>query len=232
MLEYNYARYSLDAYEIGKFPGPRPGEMASDFTLYTVQGKEVRLADLKGKWLVLETGSYTCPMYVSNARSMNSLKAKFPDVEFLLVYVREAHPGSRIGAHTDMGNKTGLARKTQAASTETREILIDDVAGTMHRAYGAFPNLVYVIDPEGRVAYRLDWSSAKMVETFLRNRETINTVDHRAIWGTPPWIMVPICLRGGWNAVWDLAVAMPPIIWGHLKADVADFIKRHSGKKS
>lgn len=231
MLEYNYARYSLDAYEIGKFPGPKPGEMASDFTLHTMAGKEVRLADLKGKWVVLETGSYTCPMYVSNARSMNALKDKLPDVEFLVVYVREAHPGSRIGPHTDMEGKTGLARKTQAASKETRDILIDDVVGTMHRAYGAFPNLSYVINPEGRVVYRLDWSSAKMIEAFLRNRETVNTVDHRQIWGTPPWIMVPICLRGGWNAVWDLAIAVPPIIWGHLKADAAHILKRRSAKK-
>ena len=232
MLEYNYARYSLDAYEIGKFPGPKPGEMAADFVLHTMAGEEVRLADLKGRWIVLETGSYTCPMYVSNARSMIALKAKFPDVEFLLVYVREAHPGSRIGSHTDMEDKTALARKTQAASKETRDILIDDVPGTMHRAYGAFPNLVYVINPEGRVVYRLDWSSAKMVEAFLRNRDSIKPVDHRAIWGTPPWIMVPICLRGGWNAVWDLAVAMPPIIWGHIKADVADAFRRRSVKKS
>ena len=154
MLEYNYARYKLEAYELGAFPGPKAGEMAADFTLHTMEGKEVRLADLKGKWVVLETGSYTCPMYVSNARSMNALKTKFPDVEFLVVYVREAHPGSRIGPHTGMENKTGLARKTQAASKETREFLIDDVAGTMHRAYGAFPNLSYVINPEGRVVYR------------------------------------------------------------------------------
>ena len=231
MLEYNYARYSLDAYEIGKFPGPKPGEMAADFTLHTMEGKDVRLADLKGKWVVLETGSYTCPMYTSNARSMNALKPRFPDVEFILVYVREAHPGSRIGPHTGMENKTELAKKTQDVNKETREILIDDVPGTMHRAYGAFPNLVYVINPEGRVVYRLDWSSTKMVEAFLRDRERIDTADHRAIWGTPPWIMVPICLRGGWNAVWDLAIAMPPIIWGHLKTDVADFFKRRSGKK-
>ncbi len=232
MLEYNYARYSLDAYVIGKFSGPKPGEMAADFVLHTMAGKDVRLADLKGKWVVLETASYTCPMYTHNAQPMNALKAKFPDVEFLLVYVREAHPGSRLGPHTDMENKTALAKKTQAANKETREILIDDVAGSMHRAYGAFPNLVYVIDPEGRVVYRLDWSSAKMVEAFLRHRETINTADHRRIWGTPPWIMVPICLRGGWNAVWDLAIAMPPIIRGHIKADVADFLKRRRQKTS
>ncbi len=230
-MDYNYARYSLEAYELGKFPGPKPGEMAPDFTLHTMEGKEVRLADLKGKWVVLETGSYTCPMYVLNAPSMNALKPKFPDVEFLLVYVREAHPGSRIGPHTDMETKAELAKKLGAAPKETREILIDDVPGTMHRAYGAFPNLVYVLNPEGRVVYRLDWSSAKRVEAFLRNRDTINTDDHRQIWTAPPWIMVPVCLRGGWNAVWDLAIETPTIIWGHIKVDVAHFLKRRSAKK-
>lgn len=232
MLEYNYARYSLDAYEIGKFDGPKPGEMAADFTLHTMDGKEVKLADLKGKWVVLETGSYTCPMYTSNSRSMNALKPRFPEVEFLLVYVREAHPGSRIGPHTGLENKTELARKTIAASRETREVLIDDIPGTMHRAYGSFPNLVYVIDPEGRVAFRLDWSQTKRVEEFLRNRDSRDMADHRQIWGTPPWIMVPICLRGGWNAVWDLAIATPTIIWSHVKVDFAHFLRRRSRPKS
>ena len=131
-----------------------------------------------------------------------------------------------------MDEKIQLAQRTKDTShKETRKFLVDDVEGTMHRAYGAFPNLVYVINPEGRIAYRLDWSTATTVEAALRNRDKINEVGHRWIWGTPPWILVPICLRGGWNAVWDLGIATPTIIWWHLKADIADLFRRRAAKK-
>ena len=205
--------------------------MAADFTLREMDGTEVRLSDLKGKWVVLETGSYTCPMYTSNVNSMNALKEKFPDVEFIVVYVREAHPGSRIAPHATQDEKMEFAQRTKDASPkETRRFLVDDVEGTMHRAYGAFPNLVYVINPEGRIVYRLDWSTAKHVEAVLRNRDKINQEDHRMIWSAPPWIMVPVCLRGGWNAVWDLAIETPTIMWVHLKTDIAKLFGRRAAK--
>ena len=33
-----------------------------DYTLTDLDGNEVSLADYKGKWLVIESGSLTCPM--------------------------------------------------------------------------------------------------------------------------------------------------------------------------
>ena len=89
----------MSEYDLGKFPGPKAGEPAVDFTLSTPDGKEVKLEDYKGKWVVIETGSITCSMYVKNVGGFAKLRQKYPDVEFLLVYVREAHPGSRLGAH-------------------------------------------------------------------------------------------------------------------------------------
>ena len=37
----------------------------------------------------------------------------------------------------------------------------------MHRAYGLMPNMTWVIDRGGRVAYKADWTSATNVEAFL-----------------------------------------------------------------
>ena len=45
---YNYARYKMSEYDLGKFPGPRAGELAVDFTLSTPDGKEVKLENYKG----------------------------------------------------------------------------------------------------------------------------------------------------------------------------------------
>lgn len=41
-----------------------------------------------------------------------------------------------------------------------RPMLVDDLEGTVHRAYGALPNMAYVIDRGGRIAYKADWTHA------------------------------------------------------------------------
>jgi hypothetical protein len=49
----------------------------------------------------------------------------------------------------------------------SRDILVDDLAGTVHRAYGLMPNMTWVIDRGGRVVYKANWTSAANVEAFL-----------------------------------------------------------------
>ena len=91
----------------------------------------------------------------------------------------------------------------------------------MHQAYGAFPNMAYVIDPDGRVVYRCDWAFAHLIEGVLKNRPNLNPAERKQIITAAPWIMIPVCLKGGWDALWDLVIALPGILWGHLKVDVA-----------
>ena len=44
---------------------------------------------------------------------------------------------------------------------------MDDLDGTVHRAYGLMPNMTWVIGRGGRVAYKANWTSAANVEAFL-----------------------------------------------------------------
>jgi hypothetical protein len=48
-----------------------------------------------------------------------------------------------------------------------RPILVDDLDGTAHRAYGLLPNMTWVIGRGGRILYRADWTSAANVASFL-----------------------------------------------------------------
>ena len=64
------------------------------YTLTDLNGNAVNLEDYKGKWLVIESGSLTCPMYVKRKALLEN-QGKHPDVEWLVVYVREAHPGEK-----------------------------------------------------------------------------------------------------------------------------------------
>jgi len=226
---YNYTRYKMSEYDLGKFPGPKAGEQAVDFRLTTPDGKEVTLEDYKGKWVVIETGSITCSMYVKNVGGFAKLREKYPDVEFLLVYVREAHPGSRLGPHTSDEEKRKMSLDMMEIYNDTRQVLVDDLGGSMHHLYGALPNMVYVINPEGKVIYRCDWSFPKNVDKVLQNRDKIHTDEHVQIITAAPWIMIPTVLRGGWDALWDISIALPMIIWAHLKADWANFKKKMSG---
>ena len=228
---YNYKRYKMSEYDLSSFNGPKAGEPASNFAVRTPEGREVSLDDYKGKWVVLETGSITCSMYVKNVKGFARLKDKYPDVEFLLVYVREAHPGSRLGPHESDEQKLELATEMMEIYKDPRTVLVDDLQGTMHHQYGTLPNMIYVINPDGKVIYRCDWSFPKNVEKVLQNRDRLHTREHIQIITAAPWIMFPVVLRGGWDAVWDLLAALPMITWAHIKFDLSRLKAKLSGPK-
>lgn len=229
---YNYARYKPSHYDLGAFAGPRAGETAPDFAFKTMAGDLVKLSDYRGRWLVLETGSYTCPMFVRNIAPMQKLSHEFADVEFLVVYVREAHPGARTGPHETFDDKVDLAQRQKASTPDARDFLIDSVDGDAHRAMGAFPNLVYVVDPDGRVVYRCNWSYPNRVREVLAERGRLHTLEHAMTLGAAPWIMLPVTLRGGWDAFWDLAIVVPGMAWAHLKVDIAHLVRRARERRS
>lgn len=173
-MPYNYGRFHPAHFTERSFSGPEPGQKAPGFAAETLDGEHVRLHDLPGKRVVLESGSITCPVFTSNILSMNGLSRAFPDVEFLVLYSREAHPGQKIGPHTSFDEKRTCAQRLREEFPEQRTILIDDTEGTVHRRYGPFPNFVYVLDPDGTVRYRSRWNDPQMVERVLQEDSSSN----------------------------------------------------------
>jgi hypothetical protein len=51
-----------------------------------------------------------------------------------------------------------------------RPILVDDVEGTVHSAYGRMPNMSWVLDRGGTILYKAEWTSAARVDDFLERR--------------------------------------------------------------
>ena len=92
--------------------------------------------------------------------------------EFFIVYVREAHPGENFPHHTSFEQKLAHARKLRELDKVILPILVDDLDGTVHRAYGLRPNMVYLIDRDGVIAYKSDWTDAHeldgMCESLIR----------------------------------------------------------------
>lgn len=85
----------------------------------------------------------------------------------MFIYTRGAHPGEDVPPHVSFDRKLANARLLHDETGISRPILVDDLAGTVHRRYGSMPNMTWVIDHGGRVASRTSWTSAANVEAFL-----------------------------------------------------------------
>jgi len=85
----------------------------------------------------------------------------------VFIYTREAHPGENVPCHESFERKLASAKLLPEEAGIGRDILVDDLDGTVHRAYGLMPNMTWVIGRGGRVAYKANWTSAANVEAFL-----------------------------------------------------------------
>ncbi len=151
--------------------GPEPGEQAPDFQLRDLDGNKVRLSDFEGeKNVVLTFGSATCPFTASSIGRLNDLYSDYEDddnVEFLFVYIREAHPGEKLPAHHSLEDKVHAAEVFRDEEDVEMPILIDDLDGKVHKKYGKMPNATFLIDKSGRVAFRSLWSKVNSLSVAL-----------------------------------------------------------------
>jgi len=129
---------------------PLPGQPAPAFTLTDLDGRKVSLADLKGKYVVLEWTNPGCPFVQKHYDSgnMQSLQKRFTGEGVQWIVINSTSP-----AHSDYlkpaEQKAWLARQGAAASVAAL-----DADGRIGRAYAAkvTPHM-YVIDPGGALVY-------------------------------------------------------------------------------
>ncbi len=130
--------------------GVRLGEPAPDFEGTDTGGKVHRLADYRGKVLVLEWTNHDCPFvrkhYGSGNMQTQQREAAAKGVVWLsVISSAPGHQGHVSRAEADM-----LTRSRNAAP----QAVILDPTGTIGRAYDArtTPHM-YIIDEAGRLAY-------------------------------------------------------------------------------
>ncbi len=87
-------------------------------------------------------------------------------VEFLAIYVREAHPvegwrmpsndkvGITIKQPRNQGERTDVAQQCCTALQMTMPLLVDAIDDRVGHAYSGMPDRLYIIDRNGRVAYK------------------------------------------------------------------------------
>jgi peroxiredoxin len=189
---YNYEHFSRDLFHDlaqSSFAGPSPGERAPDFKAVSLDGESIRLSDFaKKKNVLLVFGSATCPMTATSISGINQLYDQFrgDEIEFLFIYVREAHPGEVIPAHRSTREKIEAARLLRDEEDMQMPILVDDLRGTIHRKYSKLPNPSFLIDKSGRVAFLSLWSKPETlgaaVEELLDVQQE-RRVDHAIVHG-------------------------------------------------
>ena len=129
---------------------PQPGQPAPAFTLNDLDGRKVSLADLKGKYVVLEWTNPSCPFVQKHYSSgnMQSLQKRFAGegVQWIVINSTAAsHP-----EYLKPAEQKAWLQKQGAAAT----IAALDAEGRVGRAYAAkvTPHM-YLIDPNGVLVY-------------------------------------------------------------------------------
>src|SRR5688572_16825356 len=125
--------------------GAAIGKPAPDFTLKDQTGKEVKLAEFKGKVVVLEWYNPNCPVTVKHhvdTPTMKNTFNKYKDKGVVWLAIC-SQSGSSVETNAAGAKKLGTVTP-----------VLDDSAGKVGRAYGATntPHM-FIIDKNGVLAY-------------------------------------------------------------------------------
>lgn len=156
----------------GKLPVnlPEPGMMAPDFELTAPdKSRKIKLSSFRGqKPVVLIFGCLSCGNYRTYSETLESMYRQYrEEVEFLRIYVREAHPaGDRAPTATNakagllIAQPTTLDERCQLADRCAKDLhidtpfVVDGLDNRVGQAYGGWPDRLYLIDVNGQVAYQ------------------------------------------------------------------------------
>ncbi|MGD1840671.1 MAG: deiodinase-like protein [Thermonemataceae bacterium] len=198
-----------------KFKGLNKGREIVDYELTTLIGEKKKISDFLDKPLVLEVGSISCPMYAMHVSPMQEVVEEYPQFNFIVLYVREAHPAGKITAHKNLGEKLEMAQETTQFYGEQRTILVDDLDGQAHKMYGLMPNSIYIIDTNGIILFSKAWNNANYLKPVLDNILHNKSTDHLKFGREQPsfYHLFRTFRKTGYKALFDFIIQAPLLLW-------------------
>jgi peroxiredoxin len=128
------------------------GQNAPDFTAKDTAGKAVKLADFKGKHVVLEWVNPNCPFvkkhYEASANMQDTQKEVLAKKDTIWLAINSTNT-----SHQDYMTPAALDAWMKARTAKTTAVLMDE-SGAIGKSYGAktTPHM-YIIDPKGTLVY-------------------------------------------------------------------------------
>jgi thiol-disulfide isomerase/thioredoxin len=164
MSEYRYKRFTTNLlFRDLRFArgAAAPGDRVPAFELRATNGDRLTNTDVFGdKPVLFVFGSMTCPMTASSAPSVQELYEEFGErVDFVMLYVREAHPGEYFGQAETIEDKVAAARALQESYGIDWTVAADTVDGALHRALDPKPNAAYLMNSDGEILFRSLWAA-------------------------------------------------------------------------
>lgn len=171
---YNSADFAAGASATnpGETMPAQVGVAAPEFEAPTLDGTIIRLSGFRGsKHVVMMTGAVTSPMCAFEVPALNALQEEFADKDFafLLLYTRESHPAENYRAHESFAQKLSYAGELQRLEDVRLPIIVDYLDGRIHRAYGVWPNALFVIHKDGRLVFRSNMANHDELRQFLED---------------------------------------------------------------
>jgi peroxiredoxin len=145
------------------------GDAAPDFTLAKLDKTEkVQLSALTSRQpVVLVFGSYTWPPFRREVPALNKLYEEYGNkVAFLVVYITEAHPSdvwqmqNNIKDNVVFASPKSEEERALVAGACVRKLgiklpaVVDEFGNSTESAYTGWPDRLYVIDNQGKIAYK------------------------------------------------------------------------------
>jgi len=129
---------------------PQIGQPAPDFTATDIEGKPVKLSDLRGKTVVLEWTNNECPYVVKHYGSGNMQALQRDATKDGVVWITLISSAKDEQGHVSPAEAAELTKSRNAAPTE----IVLDESGKIGRSYEArtTPHM-FVINPEGKLVY-------------------------------------------------------------------------------
>jgi len=126
------------------------GKPAPDFTATDINGKTIKLADYKGKIVVLESYNSDCPFCANhfNTGAMQELQKEMTSKGIVWLMVNSVNPNNSSHRTPEQAREEWQKEKLNATAW------IDDSSGQVGKAYGmrTTPHM-FVIDKGGILAY-------------------------------------------------------------------------------
>ncbi len=151
------------------------GAAAPDFTLkdWSTAETEHSLNGLKGKVVVLQFGSSTTWDYVKNVEGLESLQRKYKGkgVQVFTIYTRETEGQWQATSDFDRSERAKGLRFAYGLQTHKRmlvPVLIDDLQDSALKAYGQAPTALFVIDKEGKIAFKSERPNVAEAEKVVQ----------------------------------------------------------------